>query len=175
MLKKLGFQKGLKNINIDPQSHIIYKKTNFSLVVLRPNDLAQMGDLIGQGNRDIIIWIGKIVGKGLAEVIDQEESAKSNQEFVSRVCKNLEYLGFGRISVLNYDDTSAVDIRVDNPIYDGLEENQEFISMIYMGIFLGIFQYLNLQPKVEEIECGWKDENSKHSLFRFTFNEVVAQ
>jgi len=165
MMKKLGGQKTLKNINIDTDSHIIYKKTNLSLVVLRPNDLAQMGDLIGQGNKDIITWIGKTVGRSVAEVVYKDEAPKDNNDLIVKAFKALETIGFGILSLMKYEEDSGIIVKVENPLYENLEENQEIISNIYSGIFLGILEYLGKKATSVEIEAAWKNKNIKHSLF----------
>ncbi|MHA1798567.1 MAG: hypothetical protein ACTSVY_08985 [Candidatus Helarchaeota archaeon] len=171
MLKKLGFSKGLKNIVIDSESHIIYKNTNLKLVVLRPNDLAQMGDLIGQGNKDIITWIGKTVGRNFAEAVDQVDNPKNNLDFITKCCKALEYTGFGQISIVDYSDKQSAKIEIKKPLYENLEENQDIISTIYLGVFLGIFEHLGLVASGSEVISGWKDENVDYSLFEFNFSE----
>jgi hypothetical protein len=171
MIKKL--QKGLKDINIDPEYHIIYKKTNLKLVVLRPNDLAQMGDLIGQGNKDIITWIGKTVGRNIAEIVDKSESPKNKNDLIVKSCKNLENLGFGILTVENYHEGKAMDVRVENPLYRELDENQDIISTIYVGLFLGILEYVGYQAQGVEIEAAWKNKEINHSLYQMTIGEVA--
>lgn len=175
MLKKLGGQKSLKNINIDSDSHIIYKKTNLSLVVLRPSDLAQMGDLIGQGNKDIITWIGKTVGRSVAEVVYKDEAPKTNNDLIIKAFKALETLGFGLISLVKYQEDAEIQVKVENPLYEDLDENQEIISNIYVGIFLGILEYLGRKAAGIEIEAAWKNKNIKHSLFDLKIEGVATQ
>lgn len=175
MMKKLGFQKGLKNINIDSNSHLIYKKTNLSLVVLRPNDLAQMGDLIGQGNKDIIMWIGKTVGRSMAEIVDQDESPRDHQDLLLKASKSLENLGFGLISIPEYVDDARVKIKVDNPLYNSVDENQDILSMIYLGVFTGIFEHMGKTAQGVETEASWKDPNIQHSMFEFTIGGAGAE
>lgn len=175
MLKKIGVQKGLKNINIDSDSHIIYKKTNFSLVVLRPNDLAQMGDLIGQGNKDIITWIGKTVGRNVAEVVYKDESPRTNSELLEKSFKTLEALGFGIVNLENYQEDASFQVRVESPLYEGLEENQEIISNIYLGIFLGILEYIGRKATGVETEAAWKTQGIAHSTFELKIEGVATQ
>ncbi|MEX2682882.1 MAG: hypothetical protein Q6373_014930 [Candidatus Sigynarchaeota archaeon] len=175
MLKKIGVQKGLKNINIDADSHIIYKKTNLSLVVLRPNDLAQMGDLIGQGNKDIITWIGKTVGRNIAEVVYKDESPRTNAELLEKSFRTLEMLGFGILSLQNYQDDVGFQVKVENPLYEHLEENQEIISNIYLGIFLGILEYIGRKANGIETEAAWKTQGITHSTFELKIEGVVTQ
>ena len=165
MMKKLGGQKSLKNINIDTDSHIIYMKTNLALVVLRPSDLAQLGDLIGQGNKDIITWIGKTVGRSVAEVVYKDEAPKDNNDLITKAFKALETLGFGILSLVKYEEDSNIIVRVENPLYENLDENQEIISNIYAGIFLGILEYLGRKATSVELEAAWKNKSIKHSLF----------
>lgn len=172
MLKKLGFQKGLKNISVDSASHIKLKKTNLSLVVLRPNDLAQMGDLIGMGNRDIILWIGKTVGRNIADTVDKNEKPKGNEDFFNKSLKILQNLGFGICELSNYNESLSIQVKVENPIYEGLEENQEIISTIYIGIFSGLVEYLGYATQGTEIEAAWKDESINHSTFEIQFMEA---
>jgi len=175
MLKKLGVQKGLKNINIDSDSHIIYKKTNLSLVVLRPNDLAQMGDLIGQGNKDIITWIGKTVGRNVAEVVYKDEAPKTNNELITKSFKALETLGFGLISLEKYQEDVEILVKVDSPLYQALEENQEIISNIYVGIFLGILEYIGRKATGVETEAAWKNKNINYSMYDLKIEGVATQ
>ena len=175
MLKKLGVQKGLKNISIDADSHIIYKKTNFSLVVLRPTDLAQMGDLIGQGNKDIITWIGKTVGRNVAEVVYKDEAPKTNAELLEKSFKTLEMLGFGILNLLNYQEDAGFQVKVESPLYESLEENQEIISNIYLGIFLGILEYVGRKANGVEIESAWKNRSINYSAFEMKIEGVGTQ
>jgi hypothetical protein len=175
MLKKLGVQKGLKNINIDSDSHIIYKKTNFSLVVLRPNDLAQMGDLIGQGNKDIITWIGKTVGRNVAEVVYKDESPKTNAELLERSFKAMEMLGFGILNLLNYQEDVGFQVKVESPLYESVDENQEIISNIYLGTFLGILEYIGRKANGIETEAAWKNKAINYSTFEMKIEGVATQ
>lgn len=172
MLKKLGFSKGLKNISIDSNSHILLKNTNLKLVVLRPNDLGQMGDLIGQGNKDIITWIGKTVGRNIAEATEQTGTSKTRKDFINRTLKNLEYLGFGLVSLHSFKDNESLSLKVENPLYDALDENQEIISTVYLGVFLGILEHIGMTVTGMEKEAGWRNEDLNHSLFEFTIVEA---
>jgi predicted hydrocarbon binding protein len=175
MMKKLGGQKSLKNINIDTDSHIIYKKTNLALVVLRPNDLAQLGDLIGQGNKDIITWIGKTVGRSVAEVVYKDEAPKDNNDLITKAFKALETLGFGILSLVKYEEDSNIIVRVEYPLYESLDENQEIISNIYSGIFLGILEYLGRKATSVELEAAWKNKSIKHSLFELKIEGAATK
>ncbi len=174
MFKKLGFQKGLKNINIDSESHIIYKKTKMSLVVLRPNDLAQMGDLIGQGNKEIIMWIGRTVGRRIAEIVEKEEGPRDHNDFIVKGCKLLEELGFGVISVEDYSEGASVKVRVDNTIYENIDENQDIISMIYMGILSGLVEYLGYTCSIVESSAAWKNKELGYSMFDLALSVAGA-
>jgi predicted hydrocarbon binding protein len=175
MLKKLGVQKGLKNLNIDSDSHIIYKKTNLSLVVLRPNDLAQMGDLIGQGNKDIITWIGKTVGRSVAEIVYKDETPKSNDELITKSFKALESLGFGILNLTHYQEDVGFQVKVESPLYESLDENQEIISNIYLGIFFGVLEYLGRKVSGIESEAAWKNKNINYSTYDMKIEGAATQ
>ncbi|MHA1339879.1 MAG: hypothetical protein ACTSRZ_00325 [Promethearchaeota archaeon] len=133
--------KGLKNITIDSKrSHIFLKDTNFSLVIMRPYDLVQLGDLVGSGSEDILIWTGKTIGKTLCNNIRQKNKVKTRKKLFEILLNNLTNLGYGKFK-MTYIEGKKVDIIVENSIVQEIHNNEDaiLIKNLYNGIFLGAF------------------------------------
>ncbi len=138
MFRRLS-SKNLKNIALDSEkSHIYLKDTDFSLVILRPYDLVQLGDLVGSGSEDILIWTGKTIGKALCKNIQENKKIKSKKQLFQELLINLTNLGYGRFE-MSYLEKSSVKISVFNSIVQEISNPQDvsLISNLYNGIFLG--------------------------------------
>ncbi len=64
---------------------------------------------------------------------------------------------------------------MESPLYEKLDENQEIISNIYLGIFLGILEYVGRKANGVEIESAWKNPSINYSAFDMKIEGVVTQ
>ena len=138
MFRRLS-SKNLKSIALDSEkSHIYLKDTDFSLIILRPYDLVQLGDLVGSGSEDILIWTGKTIGKALCKNIQENKKIRSKKQLFQELLINLTNLGYGRFE-MSYLEKSGVKISVFNSIVQEVNNPQDasLISNFYNGIFLG--------------------------------------
>ena len=142
MFRRLS-SKNLKSIALDSEkSHIYLKDTDFSLVILRPYDLVQLGDLVGSGSEDILIWAGKTIGKALCKNIQDNKKINSKKQLFQELLVNLTHLGYGRFE-MTYLEKSSVKISVFNSIVQEIDNPQEvnLISNLYNGIFMGSLSF----------------------------------
>lgn len=140
------------------------------MIILRPNDIVQLGELVGSGSEDIIIWIGKTIGKNICKAVIEKDSPKNRKDLLEQ---NLEYLanfGFGDLEIKKYVEAKNVEIKVARPLEEGLEGG-EIIQNLYNGILCGIFEESGL-----EVEGSVKESvlsGDEFDLFEFTFFEEI--
>lgn len=142
MFRRLS-SKNLKNIALDTEkSHIYLKDTDFSLVILRPYDLVQLGDLVGSGSEDILIWTGKAIGKALCKNIQENRNIKTKKQLFQELLVNLTNLGYGKFE-MSYLEKKSVKISVFNSIVQEITNPQDvnLISNLYNGIFIGSMNF----------------------------------
>ncbi|GAB4305834.1 MAG: hypothetical protein Kow0069_02100 [Promethearchaeota archaeon] len=164
--------KGLKNVTIDSKhSHIYLKDTNLPLIILRPWDIIQLGELVGSGSEDIIIWIGKTIGKSLCAAVKEKDDPKTRKELLEDILSYLEQFGFGRFSIEKYLEAKQVVIAVDSPLEEGLEGG-EIIQNLYNGVLCGVFEESGLE--VEGILKEHVLAGGERDVFEFNFFEEVV-
>jgi len=142
MFRRLS-TKNLKNIALDSEkSHIYLKDTDFSLVIMRPYDLVQLGDLVGSGSEDILIWTGKTIGKALCKNIQENRKIRSKRQLFQELLVNLTNLGYGKFE-MSYIEKQSVTISVFNSIMQDIPNKQDstLISNLYNGIFIGSLNF----------------------------------
>ncbi|MBN2154964.1 MAG: hypothetical protein JW776_02845 [Candidatus Lokiarchaeota archaeon] len=168
MFRRLA-SKNLKNISLDSdKSHIYLKDTDFALVIMRPYDLVQLGDLIGSGSEDILIWTGKTIGKALCKNIQENRKIKSKKQLFQELLVNLMNMGYGKFE-MSYIENTSVKISVFNSIVQEVQSKQDatLISNLYSGIFLGSLAFAGAEvfPKLTDISM----ESQKPCVFEFEF------
>ncbi|MHA1897928.1 MAG: hypothetical protein ACTSU2_11085, partial [Promethearchaeota archaeon] len=127
--------KGLKSVSFDSKrAHIYLKSTDFALVIMRPYDLVQLGDLVGSGSEDILIWTGKAIGKSLCQNIQEKKKPKTRKKLFEELLVNLMNLGYGKFE-LEYIENKSVKIKVFNSLIKEMKEEEEahLICNLYNG------------------------------------------
>ena len=168
MFRRLS-SKNLKNIALDSEkSHIYLKDTDFSLVILRPYDLVQLGDLVGSGSEDILIWTGKTIGKALCKNIQENRKVKSKKQLFHELLVNLTNLGYGRFE-MNYLENERVKISVFNSIVQEMTNPQDIslISNLYNGIFIGSLNFAGADVFTKSISASSLEGTP--SVFEYEF------
>ena len=173
MFRRLS-SKNLKNISLDSEkSHIYLKDTDFSLVIMRPYDLLQLGDLVGSGSEDILIWTGKTIGKALCKNIQENRKIKTKKHLFQELLVNLTNLGYGKFE-MSYLEGKTVKILVYNSIMQEVESSQDasLISNLYNGIFIGSMNFAGADVFTKSITNA--SENSLPCTYEYEFMERGA-
>jgi predicted hydrocarbon binding protein len=167
MFGRLSY-KGLKSVASDTaKSHLMLKGTNFPLIILRPYDMVQLGALVGSGSEDIIIWIGKTIGKNLCNAM-QNEKIKKREKLIELILETLTDLGFGRFS-MSYKENVSVLINVNNPISSAIKDKKDakVLCNLYNGIFIGMFSASGVEIEGEEQKCVLNGDKECSFNYRF--------
>jgi len=168
MFRRLS-SKNLKNIVLDSEkSHIYLKDTDFSLIIMRPYDLVQLGDLVGSGSEDILIWAGKTMGKALCKNIQETRKITSKKQLFQELLVNLTNLGYGRFE-MSYVENKEVKITIFNSIVQEVQNQQEIglISNFYNGIFMSSLSFAGSDVYLKSI-INSTQKDSSHS-FEYEF------
>jgi hypothetical protein len=158
-----------------------------NLVVMRPNDLIQLGELIGGGSEDVLLWIGKTVGKELSTEIQSRDSPKKERKKFETVLSSLTLMGFGKCVIKSLNEKKNCEIEVQNPISLAIRDRSEARAMenLYLGLFQGMFTeagwQLAMDPetaddmaRVTRSAVDTASSGQLSSIFRFDFEEGSA-
>ena len=146
------------------------KKKDLRLLMLRPIDLIEFTEFAGTNADDIIIWVGKTLGKAYVEKFFYNkdwsaETIATRKEVVLGNLEALELMGFGELTGRFKKD--HIIIRVTDSLT--LEEKDNIMAknlcLLYQGLFSGIFEALQLDVEGEEINCVLL--GNEHCVFKF--------
>ena len=171
MFGKFGLlYKGLKDVEVDSnKSHLYLKGTTLPLIILRPQEIVDLGELVGSGSEDILIWIGKTIGKALCKAVQEKDNPPSRQKLIEAVVKYLSNLGYGTVTITDYQEGKEVSISIKDPLEKHVEGGQ-VIALLYNGILSGIFSESGLETEAEQQKSVLKGSNE--DVFLFKFEEV---
>ena len=148
-------------INIeDKDGHLFLgeKKKDIRLLMLRPNEILEFAEFAGSNADDILIWVGKTLGKSLMEKYFYEkdwstENMATKKEVVLGILESLILMGYGALTGTFKKDHIIVNV------YESLasEEKDNIMAknlcLLYLGIFNGVFEILGIDVDGKEIEC----------------------
>lgn len=170
MFGKFGLlYKGLKDVEVDSnKSHLYMKGTTLPLIILRPQDIVDLGELVGSGSEDILIWIGKTIGKALCKAVQEKDNPPNRQKLIEIVLKYLTNFGYGTVTISDYQEGKEVVINIKDPLEKKVEGGQ-VIALLYNGILSGIFSESGLET--EAIQLNSVLTGSNEDIFQFKFEE----
>ncbi len=159
-------------INIEEKmGHLFLGNKDLRLLILRPIDIIEFAEFAGASAEDILIWVGKSLGKHLsAQLMPDEtqrtmESLSNKKQMILSMLETIEQLGYG-ILVAKFRK-NYVTVTVADPLPINEKENimAKNICLLYQGIFNGFFESLNIDVDGEEIECCLLD--SEKCVFKY--------
>lgn len=152
-------------INIEEKKgHLFLGPGDLRLLILRPIDLIEFAEFAGASAEDILIWVGKSIGKHLSTQLmpDEEKTIQplshKKQIFLS-LLDTLQQLGYG-ILVARFQKDHVL-ITVADSLASNEKENimAKNICLLYQGIFSGFFESLNIDADGDETECCLIESN----------------
>jgi len=126
--------------------------------MLRPYEIIEFCEFAGTNAEDILIWVGKTLGKTFMEKFFYNKDwspvpLKIKKEVYLGTLEALILLGYGAITGIFKKDHVIINV------YESLskEEKENIMAknlcLIYLGIFTGIFDVLGIETEGKEIEC----------------------
>jgi predicted hydrocarbon binding protein len=167
-------------INVDEKKGQLFfgdKKKDLKLLMLRPIDLIEFSEFAGANADDILIWVGKTVGREFMEKFFYSkdwgsENMATKKEVLLGSLEAIELMGFGQLKGMFKKD--HVIIEVEDSL--ACEERENVMSknlcLLYQGIFNGLFDILQMDVNGEEIGCVLLGEEKCTFKFDFIGTEV---
>jgi predicted hydrocarbon binding protein len=158
MIKRL--KKDLQ-INIEEKDGQLFlgdKNKDLRLVMLRPNEIMEFCEFAGTNAEDILIWVGKSLGKIFIEKFFYNkdwstEPLAVKKEVIYGILEVLMLMGYGALTGMFKKDHVIINV------YDSLANQEKGnimaknLCLLYLGVFNSAFEVLNIDIDGEEIEC----------------------
>jgi len=152
-------------INIEEKEGHLFlgeKNKDMRLVMLRPNEIMEFCEFAGTNADDILIWVGKSLGKLFLEKFfdnkDWSESTmETKKEVVLGTLEVLMLMGYGGLTGMFKKDHIIINV------YDSLtcQEKGNILAknlcLLYLGIFNSIFDIIGIEVDGSEVECVLTD------------------
>ncbi|MFX0023718.1 MAG: V4R domain-containing protein [Candidatus Hermodarchaeota archaeon] len=148
-------------IMIDEKTGQLYfgdKKKDLRLLMLRPIDLIEFSEFAGTNADDILIWVGKTIGRNYVDKFFYNKDwgpvdLATRKEVVLGNLEALELMGFGEIT--GHFKKDHILISVGESLASEEKDNimAKNLCLLYQGLFSGMFESLKFDVDVEEIEC----------------------
>jgi len=163
-------------INVDEDSRQLYlgkKKKDLRLLMLRPIDIIEFAEFAGTNAEDIVIWVGKTIGKDFLEKFFyhkedwEEESLLTRKETILGSLEALILMGYGYLTGTIKKDHILISVYESSVLEQQENVMAKNICLLYQGVLQGILEALGFEVEGEEIECVLKGD--KRCAFKFDF------
>lgn len=148
------------------------KNKDLRLMMLRPIDLIEFSEFAGANADDILIWVGKTLGRSYMEKFFynkdwSSETLATKKDVILGNIEALELMGYGELTGVFKKD--HILIRVSDSLAKEESDNimAKNLCLLYQGIFLAIFETLLIDVDGEEIECVLLGHEK--CVFKFNF------
>ncbi len=148
-------------VMIDEKTGQLYfgdKKKDLRLLMLRPIDLIEFSEFAGTNADDILIWVGKTIGRNYVDKFFYNkdwstETMATRKEVVLGNLEALELMGFGELT--GHFKKDHILISVADSLASEEQDNimAKNLCLLYQGLFGGMFESLKFDVDAEEIEC----------------------
>lgn len=148
-------------INIEDKEGQLFlgdKKKGLRLVMLRPNEIMEFCEFAGTNADDILIWVGKTLGKTFMEKFfynkdwSKETIATKKEVFLGSL-EVLMLLGYGALTGMFKKDHLIVNVYESLATEDKESIMAKNLCLLYQGVFAGFLDVLGIEAEGKEIEC----------------------
>jgi predicted hydrocarbon binding protein len=148
-------------INIEDKEGSLFlgeKKKDIQLIMLRPNEIMEFCEFAGTNADDILIWVGKTLGKTFMEKFFYKkdwsgEDMATKKEVVLGSLEVLMLLGYGGLTGMFKKDHLIINVYESLAAEDKENIMAKNLCLIYQGIFTGFLEALGIEVEGKEIEC----------------------
>jgi len=148
-------------INIEEKEGQLFlgeKDKDMQLVMLRPNEIMEFCEFAGTNAEDILIWVGKSLGKIFLEKFFSnrdwsDDPMETKKEVVLGTLEALTLMGYGGLTGMFKKDHIIINV------YDSLASQEignilaKNLCLLYLGIFNSIFDLIGIDVDGSEEEC----------------------
>ena len=158
MIKRL--KKELQ-INIEDKEGQLFlgdKNKDLRLVMLRPNEIMEFCEFAGTNAEDILIWVGKSLGKIFMEKFFSNkdwsnEIIATKKEVVLGTLEVMMLMGYGMLTGIFKKDHIIINVYESLATQEKGNIMAKNLCLLYLGIFNSFFDVLGIDVDGEEVEC----------------------
>ena len=158
MIKRL---KKELHINIEEKEGQLFlgdKDKDMRLVMLRPNEIMEFCEFAGTNAEDILIWVGKSLGKIFMEKFFynkdwSSEVMATKKEVVLGTLEVMMLMGYGILTGLFKKDHVIINVYESLATQEKGNIMAKNLCLLYLGIFNSFFDVLGIDVNGEEVEC----------------------
>jgi len=158
MIKRL--KKELQ-INIEEKEGQLFlgdKSKNMRLVMLRPNEIMEFCEFAGTNAEDILIWVGKSLGKIFLEKFFynkdwSSEVMATKKEVLLGTLEVMMLMGYGVLTGMFKKDHIILNVYESLATQEKGNIMAKNLCLLYLGIFNSFFDVLGIDVDGEEVEC----------------------
>ena len=144
----------------EKEGHLFFgdKKKDLKLLMLRPIDLIEFTEFAGTNADDILIWVGKSLGRSFMEKFFYSkdwgsETMSTRKEVLLGSLEALELMGYGQIIGKFRKDHILIEVEDSIACEESKNIMAKNLCLLYLGIFSGLFDILQMDVDGEEIGC----------------------
>ena len=167
-------------INIEEKEGHLFlgeKNKDMRLVMLRPNEIIEFCEFAGTNAEDILIWVGKSLGKIFLEKYFSNrdwsnDTMATKKEAILGTIEALTIMGYGGLTGTFKKDHVIVNV------YDSLASQEignisaKNLCLLYLGIFNSIFDIIGIDVDGSEEECVLTGGEKCSYKFNFLTEEI---
>ena len=167
-------------INIEEKEGQLFlgeKNKDMRLVMLRPNEIMEFCEFAGTNAEDILIWVGKSLGKIFLEKYFSNrdwsnEPMATKKEVILGTIEALTIMGYGGLTGTFKKDHIIINV------YDSLASQEvgnisaKNLCLLYLGIFNSTFDTLGIDVDGSEEECVLTGGEKCSYKFDFLTEEI---
>jgi len=158
MIKRL--KKELQ-INIEEKEGQLFfgdKDKEMRLVMLRPNEIMEFCEFAGTNAEDILIWVGKSLGKIFMEKFFSNKDWSSEvmvtkKEVLLGALEVMMLMGYGILTGMFKKDHIIINVYESLATQEKGNIMAKNLCLLYLGIFNSFFNVLGIDVDGEEVEC----------------------
>ena len=155
------------------------KKKDMKLLMLRPLDIIEFSEFAGTNADDILIWVGKSLGRVFMQRFFASkdwasESMAIRKEVLLGSLEALELMGYGHITGKYKKDHILIDVEESLACEESDNIMAKNLCLLYQGIFNGLFDILQIDVDGEEIGCALLEEEKCTYRFNYIGGELDA-
>jgi len=158
MIKRL--KKELQ-INIEEKEGQLFfgdKDKEMRLVMLRPNEIMEFCEFAGTNAEDILIWVGKSLGKIFMEKFFSNKDWSSEvmvtkKEVLLGALEVMMLMGYGILTGMFKKDHIIINVYESLATQEKGNIMAKNLCLLYLGIFNSFFDVLGIDVDGEEVEC----------------------
>ena len=148
-------------INIEEKEGQLFlgeKNKDMRLVMLRPNEIMEFCEFAGTNADDILIWTGKTLGKLFMVKFFYNkdwtnEMMATKKDVVFGTLEVLMLMGYGGLACMFKKNHIIINAYESLAVQEKENIMAKNLCLLYLGIFDGIFEELNIDVDGKEIEC----------------------